>query len=55
MLLAAKAIAATALDLYTRPELLERAGRELLRRREGKPYACPIPDGINPPIPKLAS
>lgn len=43
MVHAAKILTATAVELLARPELLERAKEELLQRREGKPYICPIP------------
>ena len=34
---------ATAIELLGRPEVLAAARAELLQRREGKPYQCPIP------------
>ncbi|HCE30318.1 MAG TPA: amidohydrolase [Comamonadaceae bacterium] len=43
MVHAAKVMAATAIELLGRPEVLAAARAELLQRREGKPYQCPIP------------
>jgi aminobenzoyl-glutamate utilization protein B len=54
MLIAAKTIAATALDLFTDRDLLEQAKAELDRQRGGNPYLCPIPEGVDPPISALA-
>jgi aminobenzoyl-glutamate utilization protein B len=51
MLHAAKAMAATGLDIIRDPELLARAKAELTRRTGGKPYACPIPpEVVAPPL-----
>ncbi|MDB5369587.1 MAG: amidohydrolase [Roseomonas sp.] len=51
MLHAAKAMAATGLDIIRDPELLARAKEELRRRTGGKPYACPIPpEVVAPPL-----
>ncbi|MFC7553721.1 M20 family metallopeptidase [Pseudoroseomonas wenyumeiae] len=49
MILAAKGMAATALDIFQDAELLARAKAELKQRTGGKPYACPIPDDVLPP------
>ncbi|WP_376092255.1 M20 family metallopeptidase [Roseomonas sp. CCTCC AB2023176] len=49
MVLAAKAMAATALDALADPDLLDRAKEELARRHGGKPYVNPIPDEVVPP------
>ncbi len=49
MLMAAKGMAATAIDLAGRPEVLQEARTELARKRGGKPYRSPIPDDILPP------
>jgi aminobenzoyl-glutamate utilization protein B len=55
MLHAAKAMAATGLDIIRDPELLARAKAELTRRTGGKPYACPIPpEVVAPPLRKPA-
>ena len=48
MLHAAKALAATALDVIHDPELLARAKAEFHVKTEGKPYLCPIPDDVVP-------
>ncbi|MDF3939230.1 M20 family metallopeptidase [Achromobacter denitrificans] len=48
MVHAAKIIAATAADLYTRPQELERAKVELDEARRGQPYVCPIPPEVLP-------
>jgi len=49
MVQAAKAMAATALDIFQDPELLARAKAELKQRTGGKPYQCPIPADVLPP------
>jgi aminobenzoyl-glutamate utilization protein B len=51
MLFAAKAMAATAVDLVMQPDTLAAASEELLRKRGGKPYVCPIPGNVAPPSP----
>jgi aminobenzoyl-glutamate utilization protein B len=48
MLLAAKALAGTALDLMTNPELLEQAKADLKEQLAGEEYRCPIPPGVKP-------
>lgn len=49
MLLAAKVMAATALDLYEQPEVLRKAQEEFLRvNRDG--YTCPLEEGAVPVI-----
>ena len=48
MLLAAKALALTGLDLFTRPELLAEARAEFERRKKGARYVSPVPDGATP-------
>jgi aminobenzoyl-glutamate utilization protein B len=53
MLIAAKTIAATALELLATPDLLSQAKTDLHRQRGGKPYVCPIPKDVKPPIPAL--
>jgi aminobenzoyl-glutamate utilization protein B len=50
----AKAMAGTALDLIGRPELLDAAKADLAARTEATPYACPIPEGVEPPL-KMAA
>jgi aminobenzoyl-glutamate utilization protein B len=49
MLHAAKALAATALDVVHDPSILERAKAELREKTGGKPYVCPIPADVVPP------
>ncbi len=51
MVRAARVLAATAIELVTRPELIAQAKAELLERRQGKPYQCPIPADV--PLPFL--
>ncbi|MCY1367035.1 hypothetical protein D9M69_539500 [compost metagenome] len=48
MVHAAKIIAATAADLYSRPQELARAKAELMETRRGRPYVCPIPADVLP-------
>lgn len=55
MVLAAKTMAATALELYTNPLLLAAARTELAERLAVEPYVCPIPEGVQPPLPKAAA
>jgi aminobenzoyl-glutamate utilization protein B len=49
LLHAAKALAATALDVIHTPALLEQAKAELKEKTGGKPYVCPIPADVVPP------
>ncbi|HLW48251.1 MAG TPA: M20 family metallopeptidase [bacterium] len=49
MVHAAKVMAATALDAFSNPALLERAKAELRERVGGGGYRCPIPDDVVPP------
>lgn len=53
MVCAARVLAGTAIDLLARPQLITQAKAELLERRRGKPYACPIPADV--PLPFLRS
>ena len=48
MIFAAKALALTALDLMTKPELLPAAQAEFAANTEGKRYVSPIPAGTVP-------
>jgi aminobenzoyl-glutamate utilization protein B len=48
MLLAAKALALTALDLLTRPDVLAEARAEFARKRKGTSYVSPLPEGAVP-------
>jgi aminobenzoyl-glutamate utilization protein B len=51
MLQAAKVIAASALQLYEQPDLLAVARSELNKRTGARPYHCPTPADVAPPIP----
>ena len=51
MVRAARVLATTAIELVRRPGLIAQAKAELLRRRQGKPYECPIPADV--PLPFL--
>mgnify|MGYP001365128420 FL=1 len=51
MVRAARVLTATAIELVQRPELIAQARAELLERRQGKPYQCPIPTDV--PLPFL--
>ena len=48
MLLAAKALALTGLDLLTRPDVLADARAEFARKRNGISYVTPLPEGATP-------
>ena len=50
LIFAAKTIAGSALDLFTKPDLLERAQEEHDEKMKGRTYMCPIPDHIPPPL-----
>lgn len=50
MLYASQIMAATALELVKRPELLEDARRELDERLQGRAYECPIPADVQPAL-----
>jgi len=43
-------MAGSALDLFTKPELIEKAKKEQKERIKGQTYICPIPDDIMPPM-----
>ena len=47
-LYAGQVIAASAIDLYADPTLLEQAWAEFRRRTNGQSYQCPIPKDISP-------
>jgi len=55
MLLAAKTLAATAIDLFKDPALREAARADWQAQRDGVPYACPIPADIQPPPQRQAA
>ncbi|MDZ4720968.1 MAG: M20 family metallopeptidase [Roseiflexaceae bacterium] len=48
MLLAAKTLALTGLDLLTKPDVLAAAQAEFKHKSNGKPYISPVPDGTLP-------
>ena len=47
---ASKVLACTGLDLLTQPNLLKEAWAELERRKAGREYKSPIPNGLPPPL-----
>jgi aminobenzoyl-glutamate utilization protein B len=49
MLVAAKVLSATALDLLHRPEVIDRAREDFQKRREGIPYTTLVPKEQKPP------
>ncbi|MCS7386855.1 MAG: M20 family metallopeptidase [archaeon GB-1867-005] len=50
LIFAAKVMAATALDLLTKPEILQAAKEEHKRRLRGRRYKPPIPPDLKPPL-----
>ena len=50
MLYAGKVLAATALEFLQKPELVKKARDEFKAQTAQTPYACPIPDGVKPPL-----
>jgi len=50
LIFAAKTIAGAALDLMTKPELLQKAQDEFKRRLHGRVYKTPLPTDAKPPI-----
>jgi len=54
MVLAAKILAATALDALTDADLLRRAKAEHAERTAARPYRCPIPDDVVAPCHRAA-
>jgi aminobenzoyl-glutamate utilization protein B len=50
LIFAAKTMAASALDLFTKPEILEEAWKEHEERLGGREYSSPIPEDIDPPL-----
>jgi aminobenzoyl-glutamate utilization protein B len=48
---AAKVIAATGVDVLTRPALVQEAKAFFLKATDGKPYQSPIPANQKPPLP----
>ncbi len=50
LIFAAKVIAASALDLLTKPEIVKMAWEEQLGRTRGKTYRSPLPPDAKPPL-----
>ena len=50
LIFAAKALAASALDLLTKPELLKSVKGEFAERKAGREYKCAVPKDIKPPL-----
>jgi aminobenzoyl-glutamate utilization protein B len=50
LVFAAKTMAASALDLFTKPEWIKKAWEEHEERIGGKIYTTPIPEGVDPPL-----
>jgi aminobenzoyl-glutamate utilization protein B len=49
-MVAAKVIAATGIDLLTRPDLVQKARAFFQQATGGKPYQSPIPKDQPPPV-----
>lgn len=49
MLLAAKTLAATGVDLASKADVLKAAREELVKKRGSEQYVCPIPPDVAPP------
>ncbi|MBS3793989.1 MAG: amidohydrolase [Candidatus Thorarchaeota archaeon] len=50
LIFAAKVIAASALDLITKPGLLEKVHEEFEKRKHGREYEPAVPDDLKPPL-----
>ncbi|MBD3159436.1 MAG: amidohydrolase [Candidatus Lokiarchaeota archaeon] len=50
LIFSAKVIAASALDLITKPGLLEKAHEEFEERKHGREYEPAVPDDLKPPL-----
>ena len=50
LVFAAKTMAASALDLFTKPDVIKKAWEEQAERIGGKEYVCPIPEEVDPPL-----
>ena len=48
MLFAGEILAASAIDVYSNPEIIEKAWAQLREKTGGAPYHCPIPQEITP-------
>ena len=49
MIYAAKVLAKAALELLTKPEILQKARQEFIEATNGMPYKCPLPDSYQIP------
>lgn len=49
---AAKVMASTAIDLFSKPELIAEAKADHAERLDGTPFVNPIPDDVQPPLPE---
>lgn len=50
MVVAAKVLAASAVDLFLQPEIIKKAKEELSQRLSDKPYRALIPEDVPPPV-----
>jgi aminobenzoyl-glutamate utilization protein B len=50
LMFAAKTIASSALDLLTKPEMLNQVKDEFVKRKAGRKYKCAIPKDVKPPL-----
>ncbi len=50
LVFAAKTMATSALDLFTKPEVIKKAWEEQEERIGGREYTTPIPEGVDPPL-----
>ncbi len=50
LIFASKVIAASAIDLLTKPELLKEAWEEHEKRTSGREYKTPLPEDAQPPL-----
>jgi len=50
LIFASKIIAASVIDLVSKPELLAKAKEEQVRRTMGKTYTSPLPADAQPPL-----
>jgi aminobenzoyl-glutamate utilization protein B len=55
MLHAAKIMGVTAAQLWDAPELLQQARDEFTKTTGGRPYRAPVPEGAEPPLPRVAA
>jgi aminobenzoyl-glutamate utilization protein B len=50
LIFAAKTMATSAIELYTKPEILKQAWEEHKQRLSGREYITPIPSDVSPPL-----